>query len=62
MPVIFCYWLFALGVKFFGLTPFVARFWPAFFVTLYSISSIVNFAFAIRFANLPVIPPRPFLR
>lgn len=29
-PVLF-FWLLALGIKFFGLTPFIARFWPAFF-------------------------------
>jgi len=29
-PILF-YWLLALGIKLFGVTPFVARFWPAFF-------------------------------
>jgi 4-amino-4-deoxy-L-arabinose transferase-like glycosyltransferase len=27
-PILF-FWLLALGIKFFGLTPFIARFWPA---------------------------------
>src|SRR3989338_6943220 len=31
---IFFFWLLALNIKLFGITPFVARFWPAFFAIL----------------------------
>lgn len=31
---IFFFWLLALNIKFFGITPFMARFWPAFFAIL----------------------------
>ena len=32
-PILF-FWLLALNIKLFGITPFVARFWPAFFAIL----------------------------